>query len=458
MQVYNSLTKQKETFRPIIENQIKLYACGITVYDYCHIGHARTTIVFDVIVRYWRWRGFDVKFIRNITDIDDKIIKRANENQEPWDQLTERFIEAMHQDERALMVLSPDEEPRATRYIPQIIALIEKLIARGYAYVAANGDVYYRVREFSSYGKLSHRDIEQLEAGARVELGTDKEDPLDFVLWKMSKAGEPQWDSPWGPGRPGWHIECSAMSTDLLGQPFDFHGGGMDLKFPHHENEIAQSEAACDKNFANYWIHVGLLQVDGEKMSKSLGNFFTIREVLEKHDAELIRYFMISGHYRSPVNYSEQNLTQLRSGLDRFYGALRGLPESKAAENTSYEKAFIDAMDDDFNTPVALSVLFEIAHEIQRLREQSQLEQAAAFAALMKKLGALFCLLQNDPETYFQGNIDSTELVKIEALIASREVARQQKNWAEADKIRQELTDMGVVLEDTSKGATWRKQ
>ena len=341
MQIYNSLTKQKTEFTPIKPNHVSLYVCGITVYDYCHIGHARSMIIFDVAVRYLRSRGFTVNYVRNITDIDDKIINRANENQEAWDALTERFIDAMHEDERALNILPPDHEPRATNYIPQIIVLIEKIIEQGYAYVAKNGDVYFDVRKFKEYGKLSHRDIEQLEVGARVGLGDEKRDSLDFVLWKMAKPDEPTWDSPWGKGRPGWHIECSAMSTDLLGQPFDIHGGGMDLKFPHHENEIAQSEAANTCCFANRWMHVGLLQVSGEKMSKSLGNFFTIREVLDEQDVELVRYFMISGHYRSPVNYSEENLSQLRSGLDRLYLAMRGLPNSSQEGGEEFKEKIL---------------------------------------------------------------------------------------------------------------------
>lgn len=456
MRIYNSLTKKKEDFVPIKSNEVSLYVCGMTVYDYCHIGHARSMIIFDVVVRYLRLRGFNINFVRNITDIDDKIIQRALDNQETCDHLTTRFIDAMHEDERALLLLPPDNEPRATEFIPNIIALIERIIHQGYAYVSGNGDVCFDVRKFKEYGKLSHRDIEQLEAGARVELNESKRDPLDFVLWKMAKPDEPKWSSPWGDGRPGWHIECSAMSTSLLGQPFDIHGGGLDLKFPHHENEIAQSEAAEKKAFANTWMHVGLLQVGGEKMSKSLGNFFTIREVLEKHDAELIRYFMISGHYRSPVNYSEENLTQLRKGLDRLYAALRGLPASEKKGATEFVEKFYAAMDDDFNTPVALSVLFDLAHHIQRLREAGQMEEAAACANTLKKLGEPFCLLQTDPEFYFKGKEDSVDAEKVETLIAAREQARAEKNWQEADTIRNTLMEMGVAIEDTADGTLWR--
>lgn len=458
MQIYNSLTKQKSEFIPIKPKQVSIYACGITVYDYCHIGHARSMILFDVIVRYFRARGYTVHYVRNITDIDDKIIQRANENNESWNALTKRFIDAMHEDERALGILPPDHEPRATEYMPQIIRLIETLIKRGYAYVAKNNDVYFDVHQFSDYGKLSHRDIDQLKAGARVELGEDKRDPLDFALWKNAKPNTPQWDSPWGGGRPGWHIECSAMSTDLLGQPFDIHGGGMDLKFPHHENEIAQSEAAGGNHFANFWMHVGLLQVGGEKMSKSLGNFYTIREVLATHDAELLRYFMISGHYRSPVNYSEENLSQLRSGLDRLYLALRGLPISNVAGGQAFEEKFYSAMDDDFNTPLAMSVLFDLAHHIQRLREENKIDDAAACANTLKKLGGILSLLQKDPEAYFQGEKSSMDVEKIEALIQSRNAARQEKNWQKADEIRDTLMDMGIAIEDTASGTIWRQQ
>ena len=456
LQIYDSLTKQKREFVPVKSGHVRIYVCGITVYDHCHIGHARSIILFDVIIRYLRSRGWRVDYVRNITDIDDKIINRANKNRESCDALTERFIEAMRKDEKALGVLKPDHEPRATEYIPKITALIETIIEKGYGYVADNGDVYFDVRKFKPYGKLSHRDIEQLQAGARVEIGESKRDPLDFVLWKLAKPGEPTWDSPWGPGRPGWHIECSAMSTALLSQPFDIHGGGMDLKFPHHENEIAQSEAASDNGFANTWMHIGLLQVGSEKMSKSLGNFFTIQEVLEEHDPELVRYFMISGHYRSPVNYSEENLSQLQNGLERLYLALRDLPDAEETE-TEFEARFNEAMDDDFNTPVAMSVLFEMAHEIQRLREQGDLQVAAKLGKTLVRLGNVFGILQKNPSQFFQGDIASQEIEKINSLIKERDQARADKNWQRADEIRDELMTMKVVIEDSSEGTTWRR-
>lgn len=457
IQVYNSLTKSKAPLVPLVDNHVRLYVCGMTVYDYNHIGHARSMIVFDVIVRYLRYRGVKVTYVRNITDIDDKIINRAQENDEPVNDLTARFIDALHEDERALNVLSPDHEPRATEYIETIIELIQTLIDNDIAYVADNGDVYFSVERFDEYGKLSHRDIDSLIAGARVEISEAKQAPLDFVLWKMAKPGEPQWSSPWGEGRPGWHIECSAMSTKLLGQPFDIHGGGMDLKFPHHENEIAQSEAAHKKQFANVWMHVGLLQINDEKMSKSLGNFFTIREVLDEHDAEVIRYFMISGHYRSPVNFTQDTLQQIRTSLEHLYIALRGLSEAEPNAG-DFAARFYAAMDDDFNTPDALAVIFDMAHEINRLREGGQLEAAAALGAAMREFGSLFAILQQDPDAFLQGELQTDQVEKIDTLIAAREQARAEKDWGESDRIRDELTAMGVVLEDTPDGTVWRKE
>jgi cysteinyl-tRNA synthetase len=457
LKIYNSLTDQEDVFKPIVQGRIGIYVCGITVYDYCHIGHARSLIVFDVIVRYLRALGFSVNFVRNITDVDDKIIQRALENQESCDALTERFIQAMHEDEKQLGILPPDVEPRATQHISDIIRVIEQLIAANAAYVAPNGDVCFSVREFKEYGKLSKRDIEKLISGARVSVGEQKRDPLDFVLWKLSKPGEPTWDSPWGKGRPGWHIECSAMSTEILGQPFDIHGGGMDLKFPHHENEIAQSEAACGKPFANIWMHAGLLLINKEKMSKSLGNFLTIREVLKEHHPEVIRYFMISAHYRSPVNYSDETLAQVRSSLERLYTAMRGLPEVENARILAYEDAFQSAMNDDFNTPVALSVFFDMAHEIHRLREQNLVNEAAILASGLKRLAGIFHILQANPEEFLRGNMPEEEVAKIEALIAERQSARANKNFARADEIRQELLAMGVVIEDAAAGTSWRK-
>ncbi len=454
LKIFNSLTKKKETFKPIVPGKVGIYVCGITVYDYCHIGHARSMIVFDVVTRYMRACGYDVNYVHNITDIDDKIINRANENGESCEALTMRFIDALHEDEKALGIKPSDLEPRATEHLKEIIELVQALIESGNAYVADNGDVYFDVRKFKSYGKLSHRNIDDLISGARVEIGDVKRDPLDFVLWKIAKPDEPKWESPWGAGRPGWHIECSAMSTHFLGQPFDIHGGGLDLKFPHHENEIAQSEAAHNKTFANIWMHAGLLQVDNEKMSKSLNNFFTIREILEKYHFEEVRYFMLAGHYRSPVNYSEDNLAKVHQSLISLYTALRGLPEV-SEENTEFDKKFNQAMDDDFNTPVAFSVLFEMAREINRLREQNDTQQAAKLASGLKRLGGILGLLQQDPEVYLKGNSDDAE--KIDALIEQRNQARRDKDWAKADRIRDQLVSMRVVIEDDAKGTTWRR-
>lgn len=457
LQIFDSLTKAKRPFEPIEPGKVKIYVCGITVYDYCHIGHARGWVIFDMVARYLRYRGYDVTLVRNITDIDDKIINRARENKVAWDALAQQFIDAMHEDESALGVMAGDLQPRATEYIPRMLELIQKLIAQGHAYVADNGDVYFDVLSFKEYGKLSHRDVESLRSGVRIDINEAKREPLDFVLWKMSKADEPSWESKWGKGRPGWHIECSAMSTDLLGQPFDIHGGGMDLKFPHHENEIAQSEAACGKEFARTWMHVGLLQVNKEKMSKSLGNFFTVREVLAEHNAEVVRYFMISGHYRSPVSYSEGTLEKMLHTLRSLYIALRDLPQAQAVENHHYEERFVKVMDDDFNTPEALAILFEMAHEINRLREEQKIAEAAQIGAVLKRLGGLLGILQQVPEYFLQGDIADEEASKINALIAARNQARQQKQWSEADRLRGELTAMGVMIEDTAEGTSWRK-
>lgn len=456
LKIFNSLTKQKEVFKPIKEGHVGIYLCGNTVYDYCHIGHARGMILFDVITRYLRSRKWKVTYVHNITDIDDKIIKRANENGESCHALTTRFIEAQHEDERALNILAPDHEPQATQYVPQIVALIEQIIERGHAYVAENGDVYFDVRSAKDYGKLSHRDIDDLQSGVRIEVGDDKRDPLDFVLWKSAKPDEPSWESPWGLGRPGWHIECSAMSTGILGQPFDIHGGGLDLKFPHHENEIAQSEAACDAGFANYWMHVGLLQINKEKMSKSLGNFITLREALEQHHPEVIRYFMISGHYRSPVNFSEDNLAQMRHALERFYVAIEGLP-LKRVDADDYIKRFNEAMDDDFNTPEALAVLFDMVREINRLKEEGKTATAAGIAGGLKQLAGIFGILNEDPAHFLKGDTDDLDVAKIEALIAERQRARSDKNWSRADEIRDELAAMNVAILDAKDGASWRR-
>lgn len=453
--IYNSLTQKKQEFKPITPGKIQIYVCGVTVYDYCHLGHARTYVAFDSIIRYLRWRGFDVTHVRNVTDIDDKIINRSNENKENYSALTARFIKAMDEDFAALKIAPPDKIPYATQFIPQMIELIQKLISNDSAYVANNGDVYYSIRQFINYGALAHRDIDKLESGARIEVNDVKRDPLDFVLWKLAKPGEPSWESPWGAGRPGWHTECSAMSLSLLGEQFDIHGGGKDLIFPHHENEIAQSEAVTHKQFVNVWMHAGFLQINKEKMSKSLGNFFTIRDLLKTYSAEVLRYLLASIHYRSPIQYSEDALTQSRSALERFYTALRDLPSADAVQNSIYEKKFIEAMDDDFNAPIAFSVLFEIAHEIQRLRDKD-LTLAAQHGALLKQLASVFGILQEEPNTFLQSGNNNVDAAKIEALIAARNQARTDKNWAEADRIRAELTAMSVILEDGANGTTWR--
>ena len=456
LSVYNTLSKAKEPFQPLVGNQVRMYVCGMTVYDFCHIGHARVMVAFDVIARWLRQCGYELTYVRNITDIDDKIIRRAQENGEPFDALTERMIAAMHEDEARLSVLRPDIEPRATGHIAGMHAMIQTLIDKGFAYAPGNGDVYYRVGKFVGYGKLSRKKIEDLRIGARIEVDESKEDPLDFVLWKAAKPGEPSWESPWGAGRPGWHIECSVMSTCCLGETFDIHGGGPDLVFPHHENEIAQSEAATGKPYAATWMHAGAVRVDGEKMSKSLGNFFTIREVLEKYHPEVVRFLLVSSHYRSPINYSEDNLKEAKGALERFYTALRGLPEVEAAGGEAFAERFAAAMDDDFNTPEAVAVLFEMAREVNRLRE-ADLQAAAALAAKLRELAGLLGVLQLEPDAFLQaGAAGKVDAAQVEALIQARLEARTAKNWAESDRIRDELTAMGVVLEDGKGGTTWR--
>lgn len=455
LKIYNSLSQEKEIFKPIEQGKVKIYVCGPTVYDFAHIGNARTYSAFDVIIRYLRWRGFEVTYARNITDIDDKIIKRANDNNEDFRTVVDRYTQAIHEDFAGLGLLQPDFEPKATEYIPQMIQMIETLIKNNHGYVAENGDVNFDIRSFASYGELAHRDIEKLESGARVEINDSKRDPLDFVLWKLAKPGEPSWESPWGRGRPGWHIECSAMSANILGETFDIHGGGKDLIFPHHENEIAQSECASHKKFVHTWMHAGYLQINKEKMSKSLGNFFTIRELLEQHGAEVLRYFLITNHYRSPLQYSDDTIKQSRQALVRFYTALKDLPIADAIENSQFEKQFIEAMDDDFNAPIAFSVLFELAHEIQRLRDKD-LTLAAQHGALLKKLGDVLGILQDQPETFLQSGKENLDVEKIEALIAARVQARAEKNWAEADRIRNELLTMSVAIEDGQGGTSWK--
>ena len=456
LSIYNTLTKSKDVFKPLVGNQVRMYVCGMTVYDFCHIGHARVMVAFDVVTRWLRHRGFDVTYVRNITDIDDKIIKRANDNGESFEVLVERMIAAMHEDEARLNVLRPDQEPRPTDHIAGMHQMIQTLIDKGFAYAPGNGDVYYRVGKFVGYGKLSRKKIEDLKIGARIEVDEAKQDPLDFVLWKGVKPGEPSWQSPWGAGRPGWHIECSVMSTCCLGETFDIHGGGPDLVFPHHENEIAQSEAATGKLYANAWMHAGAVRVDGEKMSKSLGNFFTIREVLEKYHPEVVRYLLVSSHYRSPINYSEDSLKDAKSALERFYNALKGLPTVPVAGGEIFVERFAAAMNDDFGTPEACAVLFELAREINRLRE-TDVQAAAGLAARLKELAGVLGVLQLEPESFLQagaaGKVDSAE---VEALIAARLQARAEKNWSESDRIRDQLTAMGVVLEDAKGATTWR--
>lgn len=456
--IYDTKSQQKHLFRPIDPKRIGIYVCGITVYDDCHIGHARTFVAFDVIVRYLKYRyGKDnVIFVRNITDIDDKIIRRANENNEPFIQLAERFIASMNDDAKKLGLLSPDKSPRATEFIPQMQDLIAKLIANGHAYVAPNGDVYYRVRAHKTYGELSKRNLEEQELGCRVEINADKEDPLDFVLWKAAKPNEPQWPSPWGPGRPGWHLECSAMSMDILGETFDIHGGGFDLIFPHHENECAQSEACSGKEFVHTWMHTGFLQIKKEKMSKSLNNFITIKKLLEDASPEEVRYFMLLAHYRNPLEYSLSLVQQARQPLERLYTAMHSIKEkAEPAKNSKFETRFIDAMNDDFNTPEALAVLFDLARAINKTTDQ---KEAAGLAALLKELGGILGLLQNDPAVVLgEVNLNNLDL-EIQSLINERNQARLDKNWAKADEIRNKLTSMGVGLEDTNAGAAIKRK
>ncbi|GED23544.1 cysteine--tRNA ligase [Halomonas halmophila] len=459
MQIYNTLTRRKEAFTPREAGRVSMYVCGMTVYDYCHLGHARVMVAFDVITRYLRARGYDVNYVRNITDIDDKILRRAEENGESINALTDRMIEAMHEDEGRLGVQRPDHEPRATRHVDDITAMIQTLIDKGYAYAADNGDVYYRVRRFAEYGKLNNRDPDEMRAGARVDVEEHKEDPLDFVLWKAAKPGEAEWPSPWGPGRPGWHIECSAMSTCCLGETFDIHGGGPDLTFPHHENEIAQSEAATGKTYVNTWMHAGAVRVQHEKMSKSLGNFFTIRDVLEHHDPEVVRYLLVASHYRSPINYAPDSLADARKSLERFYNALDGVDLENAAAgqvDERFDARFTEAMDDDFNTAEALSVLFDLAREVNRARREAP-EQAMALAAELKRLGGVLGLLQQVPADFLKGGAGELPLGEdeIQARISERAEAKQARDFARADAIRDELAALGIVLKDSREGTSW---
>ncbi len=473
LKIYNTLTRSKQEFVPLAKGKVNMYVCGMTVYDYCHLGHARVMVVFDVVRRWLRALDYQVTYVRNITDIDDKIIKRAQENNETMGVLTERFITAMDEDAAALGIEKPDHEPRATQYVQGMLDMIDVLEKKGLAYRASDGDVNYAVRKFEGYGKLSGKSLDDLRAGERVEVDMAKQDPLDFVLWKRAKEGEPSWDSPWGKGRPGWHIECSVMSNSLLGKHFDIHGGGQDLQFPHHENEIAQSEGAHQCTFVNTWMHNGFVRVDNEKMSKSLGNFFTVREILAKYDPEVVRFFIIRAQYRSPLNYSDHHLDDAKQGLTRLYTALKDFDVAAGVIDWSNTHAtkFRDAMNDDFNTPEAVAVLFELANEINRSKS---VEAAQLLKSLAKKLG----LLQGDSVRFLQGRRHHNavgELIgggasvemqvsvskysedQIESLISLRATAKKSKNFAEADRIRKELLDAGIVLEDAPKGTTWRR-
>jgi len=463
LKIYNTLARDKQAFSPIEPGKVRLYVCGMTVYDYCHLGHARVMVVFDMVQRWLRATGFDVTYVRNITDIDDKIIQRAIENRESIGQLTQRFIVAMDEDSAALGVQKPDHEPRATAYVPQMLDLISKLQTNGLAYQGSDGDVNYSVRDFPGYGKLSGKSLDDLRAGERVDVNTGKRDPLDFVLWKAAKESEPgevKWDSPWGKGRPGWHIECSAMASDLLGDHFDIHGGGQDLQFPHHENEIAQSEGAHRHTFVNYWMHNGFVRVDNEKMSKSLGNFFTIRDVLKKYDPEVVRFFILRAHYRSPLNYSDAHLDDARVALTRLYTALKEVPAEAGPaavvdQGDVYAQRFAEAMDDDFNTPVAIAVLFDLANEVNKSKSPAQARQ-------LKALAGVIGLLERPAEAFLQGGpgseAEGLSAADIEVKIAARIAAKQARNFAEADGIRAELAAAGVILEDKPGGLTeWRR-
>ena len=458
LNVYNTLTRQKEEFKPLQAGKVGMYVCGMTVYDFCHMGHARVMVSFDVIVRYLRHIGYDVNYIRNITDIDDKIINRAAENGEDFNVLVDRMVVAMNEDFAKLNVLTPNSEPKATDHIQGILDMVQTLIEKDFAYVGTNGDVYYRVRKFEGYGKLSGKILEELESGARVEVEDAKEDPLDFVLWKAAKPGEPSWKSPWGEGRPGWHIECSAMSTCCLGNNFDIHGGGPDLKFPHHENEIAQSEAATGEQYANTWMHAGALRIDGEKMSKSLGNFFTIRDVLTEYDAEVIRFFLASVQYRSEINYSQEGLQDAQTKLDRLYNALKGCDLTVALDTTNPEVAgfaadFKAAMDDDFNTPKAIAVMFELVTQINK----AEGDVKNVLASLLKTFADVLGCLQTNPEDYFKQGVEVDEAY-IQDMIEKRVQAKKDKDYALADQIRVDLDAQGIELQDSREGTTWVKK
>ena len=460
LKIHNTYTGNKEVFVPIEEGKVRMYVCGLTVYDYSHLGHARMLVAFDVIVRYLRSRGYTVTYVRNITDIDDKIIQRATDNEESFQELTKRIVQANREDEVSLGILPPDQEPRATDYISEIIAIIEILIEKDHAYLADNGDVYYRVSSFADYGKLSGKQIEELRAGARVEVQEAKHDPVDFALWKASKTGEPSWDSPWGPGRPGWHIECSAMSMAILGEHFDIHGGGQDLQFPHHENEIAQSCGATGKAFVNYWLHNGFLRIEDEKMSKSLGNFFTVKDVLSRYTPEVVRYFLLASHYRSPLNYSDTSLDEARAALAGLYTALRNVPAEHGSISQSHQEAFENVMDDDFNTPRAIAVLHDLGHAINRLPDR-EADESRMYGATLRHLGKVLGLLQEDPDTFLQAGVPGSGSglsdEQINDLIHQRKAARDNRDFKRADEIREQLSAAGILLEDNPGGTTWRR-
>ncbi|MFT5636432.1 MAG: cysteinyl-tRNA synthetase [Cognaticolwellia sp.] len=458
LQIYNTLSRKKEVFKPITSNKVGLYVCGITIYDRCHIGHARTYVAFDIIARYLKYLNYDLTHVRNITDVDDKIIKRANENGESCEALTLRMTEQMYQDFDDLNIMRPDIAPTVTGHMDEIITLVERLIERKHAYVASNGDVMFEVSTYNDYGKLSLQNLDMLQSGSRVDVDEAKRSPLDFVLWKMAKPDEPSWDSPWGKGRPGWHIECSAMNSKHLGEHFDIHGGGSDLQFPHHENEIAQSCCAFDTPYVNYWMHGGMVQINKEKMSKSLNNFFTLRSVLDEYDAESVRFFLTSSHYRSQLNYSQDNLTQARASLERIYTALRDLTPIKVElKGNEYVQRFEKAMNDDFNCPEAMPVLFELAKEINRIKV-SDVAAASKLAFILVSLGEVLGVAQNSPEEFLQGsNANDDEVAEIEALIKQRNDARANKDWALADDARDKLVALNIILEDSASGTTWRK-
>lgn len=458
LQIFNTLSRKKETFKPISEGKVGLYVCGITIYDRCHIGHARTYVAFDIIARYLKYLGYDLTHVRNITDVDDKIIKRAIENNETCESLTTRMTAQMYQDFDDLNIMRPDIAPTVTGHMPEIINLVSTLIEKEHAYVASNGDVMFEVATYENYGKLSMQNLDMLQSGSRVDIDEAKKSPLDFVLWKMAKPNEPSWGSPWGEGRPGWHIECSAMNQKHLGEHFDIHGGGSDLQFPHHENEIAQSCCANDTPYVNYWMHGGMVQINKEKMSKSLNNFFTLRSVLDEYDAESVRFFLTSSHYRSQLNYSQDNLTQARASLERLYTSLRDVkPVAVELANNDYVNRFEKAMNDDFNCPEAMPVLFELSKEINRIKEHD-MAKAGELAFILIELGKVLGIAQNSPEVFFKGNVENTsEAEEIEALIKQRNDARSNKNWALADDARDKLKAMNVVLEDSAGKTTWRK-